>query len=273
MKFYMAVPCWYTRWFNVHQYSAWPFHDSIFTDSMFINIQHGRSMTAYSWIQCSSIFCMAVPWQHTHWCNTTKVLHGCSIALYSLIQCLPRFCMAVPCQYTQWFNAYQYSSRLLHAGMLTDSMFTNILHGRSMTAYSPMQCNQDFAWLFHANILNDSMLTNILQGCYMPVYSLIQCLPIFCMAVPWQHTHRCNATKIMHGCSITIYRLNCYWDFALIKAFIAFLTTWHAINPHYLFLLAHRTTGVRRVRFLKICRKRRKDGWSSLKWTRLKCRK
>ena len=154
----MAVPCWYTRWFNVHQYSAWPFHDSIFTDSMFINIQHGRSMTAYSWIQCSSIFCMAVPWQHTHWCNTTKVLHGCSIALYSLIQCLPRFCMAVPCQYTQWFNAYQYSSRLLHAGILTDSMFTNILHGRSMTAYPPMQCNQDYAWLFYNNIQIELLL-------------------------------------------------------------------------------------------------------------------
>jgi hypothetical protein len=306
--FCMAVPWQHIHWFNVHQYSAWPFHDSILMDSMFINILHGCSMTAYSLMQYNQGFAWLFHSTILTDSMLTAILHGCSMPIYSMIQCLPiffkavtcwyahwfnvyqysawpfhdsiltdamqpRFCMAVPCQYTHWFNAYQYSSRLLHAGILTDSMFTNILHGRSMTAYPPMQCNQDYAWLFHANILNDSMLTNILQGCYMPVYSLIQCLPIFCMAVPWQHTHRCNATKIMHGCSITIYRLNCYWDFALIKAFIAFLTTWHAINPYYLFLLAHRTTGVRRVRFLKICRKRRKDGWSSLKWTRLKCRK
>ena len=62
----MGIPWQHTHEFNVHQYSAWPFHDNILTDSMFINIQHGRSMTTYSLIKCSSIFSMDVPWQHTH---------------------------------------------------------------------------------------------------------------------------------------------------------------------------------------------------------------
>jgi hypothetical protein len=152
-------------------------------------------------------------------------------------------------------------------------MLTNILQGCYMPVYSLIQCLPIFCMAVPWQHTHRSNATKILHGCSMPIYSLIQCLPIFCMAFPWQHTHLCNATKIMHGCSITIYRLNCYWDCALIKAFIAFLTTWHAINPHYLFLLTHRTTGVHRVRFLKIGRKRRKDGWSSLKWRRLKCRK
>ena len=112
--------------FNVDKYSARLCHDSIhvFIDLMYnvYEILHGCSMLVYSLIQCSSIFCMAVPWQHTHRCNATKILHGCSMPIYSLIQCLPIFIKAVTCRYTHWFNVYQYSAWPFHDSIPTDAM-------------------------------------------------------------------------------------------------------------------------------------------------------